>query len=161
MIIPDDVIYNVIFPFLVNRDDCDVSNPRILLVNKRAYSAKPVCFSSPKIDLGNQVWCSVHTPHTYNFSMYIKNRANLSRMGPMVDELLGPNRTKVPFFILNFANVNEPRDDACLTYHDSNTTYTPNELLYYWKKILEKTSFQIEHLCCGGNGVVFTCRKSY
>ncbi len=158
MTIPDDVIYNVIFPFLVNRDGCGVSDPQIILVNKRAYSAKPVCFSFPKIHFGNQVWCSVHTPHEYDFSRYIKSRANLSRMGKMVDELLVTNKTNVPFFILNFTSHDE-RDDNSFTYHDSNRVYTPNELLYYWGKILEKSSYKIEHLCCGGNGVVFSRRR--
>ena len=34
--------------------------------------------------------------------MYIKDRANLSRNEKIVNELLGSNRTNVPFFILNF-----------------------------------------------------------
>ena len=153
MVIPDDVIYKVIFPFLVNRDGCGGSDSQILLVNKRAYSAKPVCFSSPKIHFGNQVWCSVHTPQEYNFSMDVKSRANLSRIVKMVEDLLVTNKTNVPFFILNFTNSNDE-----FTYHDVDRVYTPNELLYYWGKILENSSYQIEHLCCGGNGVVFSRR---
>ena len=178
MTIPDDVIYNVIFPFLINRDGCGDFDPQVLLVNKRTYSAKPVCFSSPKIHFGNQVWCSVHTPHEYNFSMNVKNRANLSRMGKMVKELLVTNKTNVPFFILNFTKIphirrnqfhsndynddndddNDDNYDNDFTYHDSDRVYTPNELLYYWGKILENSSYQIEHLCCGGTGVVFSRR---
>ena len=160
MIIPDDVIYNVIFPFLVDRDGCGGSDLQILRVNKRAYSAKPICFSSPKIHLGNQVWCSVHTLPEYNFSMYIKNLANSSQTRKMVDEMLVTQRTNVPFFILNFTNPNS-RDylsDDGFTYHDCDGVYTPKELLYYWRKILEKSSYQIDHLCCGGNGVVFSHR---
>ena len=46
-------------------------------------------------------------------------------------------------------------DDRTLTYHDSNNIYTPDELLYYWKRVLEKTSYQVKDLCCDGTGIIF------
>ena len=126
--ISEDVIYNIIFPFLNNKNSCNLTEPQISLVNKRAYSAKPACFS-PKLCFGNQRWCLVHTPHEYNFSKYIKKKIDLTT---------------------TFLN------DNSLAYHDSNRLYTPDELLYYLKRVLEKTSYKIDHLCCGGNGVTFS-----
>jgi len=142
--IPEDVIYNIIFPFLINQDECNLTDPQIVLVNKRVYSSKPACFS-PKLCFGGQRWCLVHTPHEYNFSKYIKQKIDLAKP----KELLARLPIPPPNPYLN---------DHSLSYHDSTRLYTPNELLYYWKRILEKTSYQINHLCCGGNGITFSDR---
>ena len=110
------------------------------------HSTKPSCFSAPKIKFGNKVWCSVHTPHEYTFSQYIKDSVKLQKESSDNDI---PNEQERKY----------SRDDKSLNYHNSNHTYTPNELLYYWKRVVDNSPYEIEHLCCGGNGVVISLRR--
>ena len=149
--IPEDVIYNIIFPFLKNRDGCNLTEPQIALVNKRMGLGKPMCLF-PKLCFGDQKWCSVHTPHEYTFSKYIKKRLDLAKTGKRLMRLF----TSISISPLN---LNDIVNNNSLTYHNSNQLYTPNELLYYWNRVLEKTPYQIEYLCCGGNGVTFSERQ--
>ncbi len=144
--IPEDVVYNIIFPFLNNQDGCNLIEPQIALVNKRVYSAKSQC-RSMKLYFGGQRWCSVHTPHEYTLSKYMKQKLSL---GEIRDRLM---RLFTDISISPLTLSSDIINDKSLTYHDSNHLYTPNELLYYWNRVLEKTAYQVEHLCCGGNGV--------
>ena len=140
--LPDDIIYYTIFPFLVD-DMCNISDFQIFRVNKRMYSAKPLCFSGPKIKFGNQVWCSVHTPHEYTFSQYIKRQLDSIRNSPHDD--------RDASLMLN---------EKTLTYHNHDAIYTPTQLLYYWNRVVDKSPYKIEHLCCNGTGVVFSLRRN-
>ena len=89
LLLPDDIIYYKIFPFLVNHI-CNTSDFQIFRVNKRVLATKPSCFSAPKIKFGNQVWCSVHTPHEYTFSQYIKTQLDSIRNSPPDDRDASP-----------------------------------------------------------------------
>ncbi len=141
--LPDDIIYYKIFPFLVN-NVCNTSDFQIFRINKRMMSTKPSCFSAPKIKFGNQVWCSVHTPHEYTFSQNIKGQI----------ASLHHHKKSTNFFSSTAAPPD--RDDPSLTYHNYDHTYTPNDLLHYWKRVLDNSPYEVEHLCCGGNGIVFS-----
>lgn len=134
--IPEDVIYNIIFPFLNHRDGCNLTEPQIVLVNKRMSAKSKHTCVAPKLYFGRQKWCSVHTPNEYNFSQYLKQQIDRDRTLTGMFEDIGP----------------------CLTYHDSNRFFTPDVLLYYWNRVLEKTSYQVDHLCCRGTGVTFSKR---
>ena len=147
--IPEDVVYNIIFPFLNNRDGCNLTEPQIALVNKRVNFSKPMCLF-PKLYFGGKRWCSVHTPHEYKFSKYIKQKLDLVKTKERLISLF----TSISMSPLTLSS--DKKSDKSLSYHDSNHLYTPNELLYYWKRVLEKTSYQVEHLCCGGNGITFS-----
>lgn len=138
--LPDDIIYYMVFPFLVD-NICNTSDFQIFRVNKRMYSTKPSCFSGPKSKFGNQVWCSVHTPHEYTFSQNIKSKIGSIRNLPYDD--------RDTSLLLN---------EKTLTYHNHDITYTPTKLLYYWKRVVDKSPYKIEHLCCSGTGVVFSLR---
>ncbi len=131
--LPDDIIYYMIFPFLVNYNICNTSEFQIFCVNKRMYSAKPSCFSEPKIKFENQFWCLIHTPHEYGFSKYMR-KAQLTQR---------PSRFDL---------------DNVITYHNYDNTYTSNDLLYYWRRVLNYSSYKVDHLCCGGQGVVLSPR---
>ena len=148
--IPEDIIYNIIFPFLTNKSGCNLTEPQIVLVNKRVYSSKSACFS-PKLCFGGQSWCSVHTPHEYNFSKYFKRQLELIISKKKLTKLITSIKP-LPCSLFPFLN------DDTLAYHDSNRVYTPDELLYYWNRVLEKSFYKIEHLCCAGNGVSFADR---
>lgn len=152
-LLPDDVIYHIIFPFLVNQDICNTSDFQIFRVNKRVHSTKPPCFSIPKIKFGNQVWCSVHTPHEYTFSKYIKDHTDSIQTHKMINNFFSSDNNGWTIGIRHLLN------DDSLTYHNYEHTYTPNDLLYYWKRVLDNSSYEVEHLCCGGQGVVLLRRN--
>ena len=151
LLLPDDIIYYKIFPFLVNRI-CNTSDFQIFRVNKRVLATKPSCFSAPKSKFGNQVWCSVHTPHEYTFSQNIKDQIGS----------IQPQKNLTDFFNSSGDDNDFSRlhDDKSLTYHNYDHTYTPNDLLYFWKRVVDNSPYEVEHLCCGGNGVVISRRRN-
>ena len=138
--LPTDVIYNVIFPFIVGREICNTSDFGIFCINKRLYNSKPTCFSAPKIKFGTQMWCKIHSPHEYTFSQYIKSQIAVQ-----------PQEEPTNFF--SSEDKGYLRDNLSLTYHDYTHTYTPNDLLYYWKRVVDSSPYEVTHLCCGGNGI--------
>ena len=155
LLLPDDIIYYKIFPFLVNRI-CNTSDFQIFRVNKRVLATKPSCFSAPKSKFGNQVWCSVHTPHEYTFSQNIKDQIGS----------IQPQKNLTEFFNSSDDDDDDDddfywlHDDQSLTYHNYDHTYTPNNLLYFWKRVVDNSPYEVEHLCCGGNGVVISRRRN-
>ena len=142
--LPEDVIYTIIFSFL-NHCECNLTEPQIVLVNKR-MALKPTCAAS-KLHFGRQKWCSVHTPHEYNFGRYIKKQITLNRT---LENVYGvPRRSPAPDRLFS-------PDSNFLTYHDSNTFYSPEGLLYYWNRVLKNTEYKVDHLCCRKTGVIFS-----
>jgi len=143
--IPEDVIYNIIFACLRPPSGCSLNEIQLTLVNKRANSdslrGEGRC-PSP-LRLGGKKWCPIHNPHECRFSKYL-----IHRLGLVHNVNRRANRRAYPWTI-------PPSPTDYLTYHDSNHFYTPSELVYYWTRVLENTPYRVEHLCCGGTGIIF------
>ena len=154
ILLPDDVIYYVIFPYLIPNISCNLSiqqSKRLELLsslNHKSYQyiskLTPSCINISKVNIGKRYWCQQHHPTEYIICSHLIDIINSDQAWPFPDESVLINRESNATIV------------PSMSYHISvHKLLTVHNLVSTVEKILEGSPYGVSHTCCRGTGVMF------
>ena len=164
MNIPEDVIYNVILPFLMcekkhcyNHFDKNTKKEflNLLTINKNTNFILskfiPDCIQKDKLFFGKHIWCSVHNPMEYEIVLNIIDVISSNRIWPTNNT---GNKLLSQEDYSNYTLSGTPM--YAFHLYDYDIVLPENiTILDLFLKLLDGTDYGVTHICCEGQGVMY------